>query len=137
MSPVRVAVAGLALLATAAALPACTPARAQGATVVRLGIHWSHFSAESVTVRRGVPVRFVVVNDDPIGHELIVGDQGVQDRHEAGTEKHHGARATERDVPAGSTVETTIVFPTAGLVFFACHLPGHYAYGMHGDIHVA
>lgn len=124
---------GAALLLLVAA---CAPARAQGATEVRLGIHWSHFSAGSVTVRRGVPVKITVVNDDPIGHELIVGDQGVQDRHERGTEKHHGARATERDVPAGATVTTTIVFPKDGTLFFACHLPGHYAYGMHGVIHV-
>jgi uncharacterized cupredoxin-like copper-binding protein len=127
---------GLLALAVVAAAPACTPTQARGATAVRLGIHYSHFSAASVTVRRGVPVRFAVVNDDPIGHELIVGDAGVQDRHERGTERHHGARATERDVPAGAMVETTIVFPAAGTVYFACHLPGHYAYGMKGVIHV-
>lgn len=128
--------AGLALVAVAA-LPGCTAARAQhGATEVRLDVHWSRFSAASVTVRHGVPVRFVVRNTDPIAHELIVGDQGVQDRHEKGTERHHGARATERDLPADTTVGTTIVFPAAGTVFFACHLPGHYAYGMRGTIEV-
>lgn len=128
--------AGLALVAVAA-LPGCTAARAQrGATVVRLDVHWSRFSTSSVAVRRGVPVRFVVRNTDPIAHELIVGDQGVQDRHEKGTERRHGARPTERDLPPDATVETTIVFPTAGTLFFACHLPGHYAYGMHGTIEV-
>jgi uncharacterized cupredoxin-like copper-binding protein len=124
-----------ALLA-AAALPACTAAEARGTTEVTLHVHYSHFSASVLDVRRGVPVHITVVNDDPIGHELIVGDLGVQERHEKGTERHHGARPTERDVPAGATVETTIVFDTPGTTYFACHLPGHYAYGMRGLIHV-
>ncbi len=125
----------LALVAVAA-VPACTAARARGVTEVRLDVHYSRFSTSVVTVPHGVPVRFVVRNTDPIAHEVVVGDQGVQDRHEAGTERKHGARPTERDLPPGETIETTIVFPVAGTLFFACHLPGHYAYGMHGDITV-
>jgi uncharacterized cupredoxin-like copper-binding protein len=120
----------------AAALPACTAAEARGSTEVALHVHWSKFSASVVEVPRGRPVRFTVTNDDPIAHELIVGDLGVQERHEKGTERRHGARPTERDVPAGETVETTIVFGTAGPTYFACHLPGHYAYGMRGLIQV-
>ena len=126
------AVAGLAL-----AVPACAVADARGETVVTIDVHWSRFSRSVVDVPRGVPVRFVVRNADPIGHELIVGDLGVQERHEKGTEPAHGERPTERDVPALATVETTIVFDTAGTAYFACHLPGHYAYGMRGVIHVA
>jgi uncharacterized cupredoxin-like copper-binding protein len=39
-------------------------------------------------------------------------------------------------VPAETTAETTYTFPTAPgqHLQFACHLPGHYAYGMHGSI---
>jgi uncharacterized cupredoxin-like copper-binding protein len=125
-----------ALLLLAPALPACGTAQARGEAVVTIDVHWSRFSRSVVDVPRGVPVRFVVRNADPIGHELIVGDLGVQERHEKGTERHHGARPTERDVPAGQTVETTIVFDTAGTTYFACHAPGHYAYGMRGLIHV-
>jgi uncharacterized cupredoxin-like copper-binding protein len=127
---------GVAALAAAVALPACAAAEARGRAEVVLDVHWSRFSTGAVTVPRGVPVRFVVRNADPIAHELIVGDQGVQERHEQGTERHHGARPTEVDVPAGETVETTITFDTAGTQFFACHLPGHYAYGMRGLIQV-
>lgn len=128
----RLAAAGVALLAVAA----CSPATARGATEVTLDVHFSRFSRSVVEVPRGVPVRFVVRNTDPIAHELIVGDLALQERHERGTERKHGARPTERDVPAQTTVETTIVFDTAGTQYFACHLPGHYAYGMRGLIHV-
>jgi uncharacterized cupredoxin-like copper-binding protein len=124
------------VLAVALALPACAAADARTEKVVTIDVHYSHFSRSVIDVPRGVPVRFVIRNADPIGHELIVGNAGVQERHEKGTEPVHGDRPTERDVPALATVETTIVFDTAGTSYFACHLPGHYAYGMRGLIHV-
>ena len=38
-------------------------------------------------------------------------------------------------VPAGTTQVTTYTFPaTTGQLIFACHLPGHYAFGMHGTV---
>jgi uncharacterized cupredoxin-like copper-binding protein len=60
----------------------------------------------------------------------------MQQVHEEGTEASHGARPGEISVPAGETVETTFTFPDqlAPGWEFACHLPGHYAYGMHGPI---
>ena len=127
-----------AALAPAAAIPACGSASAGTGAVqeVRLGMHWSTFDRNAIEVRRGVPVRFVYVNDDPIAHEVLVGDAEFQRRHETGTEAAHGHRANETDVPANSTVRTTLTFDEAGEVFFACHLPGHYAYGMKGTIRV-
>lgn len=126
---------GLAALALLA-LPACGSAEARGATRVVLDVEWSKFSASAVTVRRGVPVTFVVRNADPIDHELIVGDALLQGRHERGTEPAHGDRPGEVTVPAGATAETTVTFERSGTLYFACHLPGHYAYGMRGLVTV-
>jgi uncharacterized cupredoxin-like copper-binding protein len=125
-----------ALLALAAALPACAAAQAENTTVT-LDVHYSKFSANVVTVPRGVPVRFVVRNDDPIAHELIVGDLGLQERHEKGTEPAHEDRPGEVSVGAGETATTTVTFDRPGTAYFACHLPGHYAYGMRGIVHVS
>jgi uncharacterized cupredoxin-like copper-binding protein len=133
----KAAVRGVAAALTlAAALPACGSASARNGAEVRLGIHWSRFSQSVVEVPRGVPVRFVYANDDPIAHEVLVGDEAMQKRHETGTEAAHGHRPNETDVPASSVVETTLTFDQPGEVFFACHLPGHYAYGMKGTIRV-
>jgi uncharacterized cupredoxin-like copper-binding protein len=100
---------------------------------VALTIHFSRFSESSIPVRPGETVRFVIHNEDPIDHEFIVGDRYVQRIHENGTEPSHGAKPGEVTVPAGATVETTYTFPAAPEhIEFACHLPGHYAYGMHG-----
>ncbi len=102
-----------------------------------LTMRYSRFDPSVVEVRPGTTVRFVVRNLDPIAHELIVGDQDVQDAHEWGTETHHGERPGEVSVPAGATVETTYVFARAGTVLLGCHLPGHWAYGMRGTVRVA
>jgi uncharacterized cupredoxin-like copper-binding protein len=129
-----------AVAAALLALPACGAAGAgepAGPVEVVLEAHWSKFSQTSVSVPRGVPVRFVVRNDDPIDHELIVGDLGLQQRHERGTEPAHGDRPGEVTVPAGATAETTVTFERSGTAYFACHLPGHYAYGMRGVVHVS
>lgn len=101
-----------------------------------IGIHYSHFSPDAVTVPAGVPITFVLRNDDPIGHEWIVGDAATHARHRTGTEPSHGARPTEQSIPALSTVRTTVTFSTPGTYRYICHLPGHEAYGMVGVVTV-
>jgi len=103
---------------------------------VALTIHHSRFSRTHVPVGGGL-VRFVVRNTDPIDHELIIGDQAVQDRHERGTEPRHPPRPGEVSIAAGTTAATVYVFAPSGSVLFGCHLPGHWAYGMHGEMTVA
>jgi uncharacterized cupredoxin-like copper-binding protein len=80
-------------------------------------------------------VRIVVRNTDPIDHELIVGDQATQDRHERGVEAHHdGSVPGEVSVPAGAVVTTTYRFDQPGRFLYGCHLPGHWDYGMRGVV---
>jgi len=110
-------------------------ASGQVRTVV-LEIRHSRFSPAELTVPEGQRVRFVVRNLDPIDHELIVGPPAVHRRHETGTEAHHGAVDGEVSVPAGSEATTTYTFTEAGPVQYACHLPGHLAYGMEGVVNV-
>jgi uncharacterized cupredoxin-like copper-binding protein len=100
----------------------------------------SRFEPATVRVEPGERVRFVLRNTDPIDHEFILGDDGVQRRHEQGREReHHGEVPGERSVAAGREAVTTYAFPAsrAGRALeFACHLPGHYAYGMRGMVRV-
>lgn len=132
-------VAAVAVAAVAAlALVGCSGGGG-GERTITLSVHHSQFSVADIHVRPGETVRFVVHNTDPIAHELIVGDQAVQDAHEAGTDaSHHGGHPGEISVPPGSTATTTYRFASspAGPILFGCHLPGHWAYGMHGTISV-
>ena len=70
----------------------------------------SRFFPAHVSVPEGTHVRFVVRNDDPIGHELIVGDESVHLRHEKGTEAWHPPRPGEVSVEAGALASTTFTF---------------------------
>jgi uncharacterized cupredoxin-like copper-binding protein len=107
-----------------------------GVPTVALDIRHSRFVPDRVAVEPGSTVRFVVRNLDPIDHEFIVGPEAVHLRHETGTEARHGAVPGEVSVPAGETAETTYTFRAPGPVAFACHLPGHLAFGMRGEVQV-
>jgi plastocyanin len=107
-----------------------------GAVTVRLTIHHSRFDEDRVQVHPGTTVTFIVDNQDPIGHELIVGDAELHRRHETGTEPAHAPRPGEVSIPALTTETTTFDFPAVGPVQYACHLPGHLAYGMSGFVEV-
>jgi uncharacterized cupredoxin-like copper-binding protein len=100
----------------------------------------SRFEPATVRVEPGERVRFALRNTDPIDHEFILGDDGVQRRHEQGREReHHGEVPGERSVAAGQEAVTSYAFPASldgRAVEFACHLPGHYAYGMRGEVTV-
>jgi uncharacterized cupredoxin-like copper-binding protein len=128
----------MVLLVAALLAAGCAPAASDPSIrTVTLRLHHSRFSTDHLEVRPGTTVRFVVENTDPIPHELIVGDQAVQDRHETGTEAHHGARDGEVSVAAGATAETRYTFSESGRLLFGCHLPGHWDYGMRGTIAVS
>ncbi len=129
----RAIVAALLLLLALAASGCGSVAAAERVTI---RIHYSSFDPPRVVVPFGVPVTFVLVNDDPIDHEWIVGDAAVHAAHRTGTEQHHDQRPTEVSIAALTTRETTITFPTRGLLAYICHLPGHEAYGMVGIVSV-
>jgi uncharacterized cupredoxin-like copper-binding protein len=107
-----------------------------GTATVHLTIRHSHFTPERIEVRPGTTVRFVVDNTDPIGHALIIGDADVHPRPDNGTEPTHAPRPGEVSIAGLSTAETTFTFDHPGPVLFACHLPGHFAYGMSGTVDV-
>jgi uncharacterized cupredoxin-like copper-binding protein len=110
-----------------------------GPGVVRLEVSmkYSRYSIPAdLRVRQGTLVEFVVTNDDPINHELIVGDDSVHARHENGHEPYHPPVPGEVSVAPGERGLTTFLFDSPGTVRYVCHLPGHAAYGMQGEITV-
>lgn len=123
------AAAGVVLAALLAAFTA------RQAAEVTLTIRHSRFEPGVVTVPAGTPVTVTLVNLDPIDHEWIVGAAGVHERHRTGTEPVHDHRPTEVSLPALDTVTTVVTFAEPGTYQMICHLPGHEAYGMVGEIH--
>jgi uncharacterized cupredoxin-like copper-binding protein len=103
-----------------------------GLVTVQVSIHYSKFSLDTLRVRPGTTVRFVVVNHDPIAHEFIVGDAAVHRLHEQGNEAAHPPVPGEVSVPPLESELTFYRFEQPGRYEFACHLPGHLAFGMRG-----
>jgi uncharacterized cupredoxin-like copper-binding protein len=135
----RVAIALATALALVAALGAAAAARAvsgEDVRTVHIRIHYSAFSTPALRFEPGERVRFVVENTDPIDHEFILGDRTIQIAHEHGAESFHVARPGIMTVPAGTTRTMTYTFGAAGSLILGCHLPGHYAYGMHVPVTV-
>ncbi|MFZ6003502.1 MAG: cupredoxin domain-containing protein [Actinomycetota bacterium] len=107
-----------------------------GVVTVEVRIDHSRFDIESLRVREGTLVRFVVHNADPIDHELVVGDAEVHRRHASGDERRHPPVPGEVSIAPGDAAMTFYQFNEPGQVVFACHLPGHVEYGMQGTIEV-
>lgn len=122
------------LLLVGASMAGCA---APGPTVITITIHHSAFDLTEVTVPRAVPVTFILVNEDPIDHEWLIGDEAFHEAHRTGTHEAHDDVPTEVTVPALSSRRTTITFPEAGRLAYVCHIPFHEAYGMVGVLTVS
>ena len=123
---------GYAVAASGTAQDALGP----GHVIVEVGIDRSRFDMGTLRVAEGTLVEFVVRNDDPIDHELIVGTPEVHRAHERGQELSHPPVPGEVSVAPDQVASTFYEFTDAGSIVYACHLPGHVAYGMQGTIEV-
>jgi uncharacterized cupredoxin-like copper-binding protein len=123
----------VAVVLVATAVAGCSR---PSALTVEINIHYSAFDQAELRVPAGVPVTFVLVNEDPIDHEWLIGDDVFHERHRTGSHAAHDTVPTEVSVPALETVETTITFDEPGELAYICHLPGHEAYGMVGTLTV-
>lgn len=130
MSRRRIGPVAAALLVGAVLVAGCAPSP----QTLTITIRYSLFDATELRVPRGVPITFVLVNEDPIDHEWLIGDDAFHAAHRIGTHASHGGVPTEVTVPALDTVETTITFDEPGTLAYICHLPGHEAYGMVGHV---
>lgn len=117
------------LLAVTAVSGCASPAEPRS-----IRIQYSAFDPAELTVPVGVPVTFVLVNEDPIDHEWMIGDEAFHEKHRTGTHASHDSVPTEVTIPALETVETTITFEQPGTMSYICHLPWHESYGMVGTL---
>ena len=118
-----------ALLLAVSAAVACAPS-----PTITITIHHSAFDVTELRVPAGVPITFVLVNEDPIDHEWLIGDAAFHEAHRTGTHASHHDVPNEVTVPALETVSTSITFDEPGTLAYICHLPGHESYGMVGTL---
>jgi uncharacterized cupredoxin-like copper-binding protein len=99
------------------------------------------FEPNSISVRPGETVRFVVTNDGAVDHEFVIGDASAQVAHAEqmaamGTGMDH-SHMNAMSLKPGETKELVWTFETGQDLQFACHVAGHYTAGMKGRIEIA
>ena len=95
------------------------------------------FTPESLAVKRGETVRFVVRNGGQVLHEMVLGTRQALAQHAALMRKFPGMEHADPNmahVKPGTSGEIVWQFTKAGEFQFACLLPGHFEAGMVGQL---
>lgn len=99
------------------------------------------FDPSEITIETGETVTFRVTNTGAIPHDFTLGDEAVQDEHEAemaemGEEMEMHDEPNLLALEPGETKEMTWHFTQAGEILIGCHQPGHYDAGMKATVTV-
>ena len=119
------------------------PARVTRTVTIRMSEY--SFDTERLEFKAGETVKFIVINNGKLKHELTVGTAEEQKAHRAAMqsmsdmnhdEHSHDMPANAIHVNPGETRELVWHFTKAGSLQFACNYPGHADLGMEGSIAV-
>ena len=95
------------------------------------------FFPDSLTVKRGETVRFVVKNSGKAMHEMVIGTLAELKEHAELMKKHPGMEHDEpymAHVAPGKTERIVWQFTRAGEFYYGCLIPGHFEAGMVGKV---
>lgn len=98
------------------------------------------FRPDSIRVKRGETIRFIVRNTGKVKHEMVLGTIKELKEHaelmRKSPEMEH-ADPNQVSVEPGMTGELVWQFTKAGTFDFACLVPGHFEAGMVGKVQVS
>ncbi len=88
------------------------------------------FTPNTIQVRKGETIRFIVTNSGTATHEFMLGPAD-----KVAADEGDGKITVEADeLDQGSTHQLVYTFDGSGPYAFACHEPGHFEAGMAGTI---
>ncbi|EGI75960.1 cupredoxin domain-containing protein [Hylemonella gracilis] len=97
------------------------------------------FTPADITVKAGETVRFFIVNQGQLVHEMVIGTRAELDQHAEMMKSMPGMQHAEPNqisLRAGQRGGIVWTFDKAGTFAFACLVPGHKEAGMVGTITV-
>ncbi len=97
------------------------------------------FNPQSITVKQGETIKFIVKNPGKVKHEMVLGTEKELKEHAEAMKKNPEMEhddANQITVQPGKSGEIIWQFTKAGKVNFACLQPGHYDAGMAGTVTV-
>lgn len=95
------------------------------------------FSPDSLTIKQGETIKFVIRNSGKTLHEFVLGTMSGLKEHSALMQKFPGMEHAEpymAHVAPGKTETVAWQFTKAGNFNFGCLLPGHFEAGMVGKV---
>jgi uncharacterized cupredoxin-like copper-binding protein len=118
-----------------------TGAAAQVVRTIEVDMNDSmRFSPDSIEVKTGDTIRFIVTNSGRIRHEMVFGTDAQLKSHYVAMLKNPGMKHTDANqisLAPGKSGDLIWQFSQAGTISFACLEPGHYDAGMKGSVKVA
>ena len=97
------------------------------------------FAPSSIAIRAGETVQFQITNRGKLEHEFVLGDAAQQAEHDKEMATVPGMAMQHINgvsVAPGKTESFIWSFTKAGHLQYGCHVPGHYAAGMVGELTV-
>ena len=108
--------------------------------VIKVGATEFKFDPATIDVKQGETIRFEVTNTGKISHEFTLGTKAEQAEHDKEMEEHPNMKMDDDPngitVPVGKTESLVWTFTKPMTIRYACHVPGHYAAGMYGTLHI-
>lgn len=98
------------------------------------------FSPDTINVKQGETIKFVVQNAGKIMHEMVIGTKDELSKHAELMKKHPNMEHDEpymAHVAAAKKENMVWNFSKPGTFMFACLIPGHFEAGMKGTINVS
>lgn len=95
------------------------------------------FAPLQIVVAVGETVKFEIANSGKLDHEFLLGSAEEQVEHDREMAAMPGMKMTHINgvsVAPGKTGTLIWTFTKAGTLQYACHVPGHYAAGMVGQL---
>lgn len=106
---------------------------------IRIDATDDRFQPAVVNVKAGQTVRFEIVDRGTLAHEFVIGDVAEQRVHDKEMAAMPGMPMDDPNgvsVAAGKTATLIWTFTHPATLQYACHVPGHYAAGMFGQLNV-
>ncbi len=100
------------------------------------------YEPTEIRVQPGETVTIRVTNTGTSLHEFYLGSEKQHEDHEremaamGDAEMKMADEANRIFMEAGETKQVTWTFPESGTVIYGCHMPGHFAQGMRGNVTV-
>ncbi|MBY0560068.1 cupredoxin family protein [Hyphomicrobium sp.] len=95
------------------------------------------YSPDSVDVKQGEQIKFIVKNTGALKHEFFLDSEQHNAHHKLEMQKNPEMEHDDpnaQSIEPGKQVEILWKFSKAGTFEFACLIPGHYEAGMHGKV---